>query len=64
MKSIHFPYALSSWSVCQDCLQQGFWNMDNGSVRTMLNEQNYAFLGLLCTETLHFFNNTDAVELL
>lgn len=30
----------------------------------MLNEQNYAFLGLLCTETLHFFNNTDAVELL
>lgn len=36
--------------------------MDNGSVRTMLNEQDYAFLGLVCTETLHYSDCTDAVE--
>lgn len=38
--------------------------MDNGSVRTMLNEEGYTFLGLMCTETLHYFNYTDTVELL
>lgn len=62
-------YEVNSFSICTQFLvslsgQQGFWNMDNGSVRTMLNEQDCEFLGLVCTETLHYFNNTDAVELL
>lgn len=38
--------------------------MESGSLRTTLNEQDYAFLGLVCTETLHCFDCTDAVELL
>lgn len=38
--------------------------MDNGSVRTLLNEQAYKFLGLVYMETLYHFDCSDAVELL